>query len=381
MKIVHCCLSNFFIDGYTYQENMLVREHVQAGHEVLVLASTETFDDNKNLSYLEPSSYIGKEGAKVIRLPYSRYLPHYAMTKFRVHPGVYNAIDEFKPDVILFHGACGWELITVSRYAKKNKNVKLFVDSHEDSNNSARNFIARLLLYKLFYVPIIKFSKRYVEKFLYITYETKMFCKSVYGLEDDALEFYPLGGVVLSDVDYYEKRNSTRLSLEIFDADILFFQSGKFDEKKKLLESLRAFKSLSSQNSRLIIAGSFAPSIETEAKSLIDSDPRITFLGWANSEQLLELLCAADVYVQPGSQSATLQMSIAARCAVIIDDVPSHRDIFRDNGFLVKDEKQLAEAMQACSSDKEQLAVMSQNSLEFANQKLNYAVLAARLLK
>lgn len=360
---------------------MLVREHVNAGHDVLVLASTESFDNAGSTTYVEPGKYLGTDGALVIRLPYSKWLPHAVMSKVRKHPGVYQLLTEFNPDVIVFHGPCGAELLTVARYGRRNKNVKIFVDSHEDFNNSARSWISRKILYQAFYIPIIRSAKSAVSKFLYITYETKRFCKELYGLKDEELEFFPLGGVVLTNQDYYEKRSLTRTRLDIEDDQVLFFQSGKFDEKKKLLESLRAFKGLSSQNARLIIAGSFAPSIEAEAKLLIESDPRIIFLGWANSEQLLELLCAADVYVQPGSQSATLQMSIAARCAVIIDDVPSHRDIFRDNGFLVKDEKQLAEAMQACSSDKEQLAVMSQNSLEFANQKLNYAVLAARLLK
>jgi 1,2-diacylglycerol 3-alpha-glucosyltransferase len=54
MKILHCCLSCFYIDNYNYQENMLVREHVRAGHEVLVLASTENYNNQGQLSYSAP---------------------------------------------------------------------------------------------------------------------------------------------------------------------------------------------------------------------------------------------------------------------------------------------------------------------------------------
>jgi len=360
---------------------MLVREHVSAGHEVLVLASTETFDSTGLTSYTSPSTYLGTDGAAVIRLPYSKWLPHRVMSKLRFHPGVYRLISDFKPNVIVFHGPCGAELLTVAKYVKQNTEVKLFVDSHEDFNNSARSWLSKLILYRGFYVPIIHSVRRVVEKFLYITYETKRFCKELYGLSDEELEFFPLGGVVLSDEEYKTQRLSARSRLNVPDDTVLFFQSGKFDHKKKLLESLRAFKSVQSQNARLVLVGSFASAIEAEAQSLIDSDARISYLGWANSDELLGLLCAADVYVQPGSQSATLQMSIAARCAVIIDDVASHRDIFRDNGFLVKNEEDLAKAMSACLNSQDQIANMSKNSLEFANQKLNYAVLAARLLK
>ena len=59
MKILHCCLSCFYIDGYSYQENELIREHVQAGHDVLVLASTESFDETQKKTYLNPGEYIG----------------------------------------------------------------------------------------------------------------------------------------------------------------------------------------------------------------------------------------------------------------------------------------------------------------------------------
>ncbi|MCF3098779.1 glycosyltransferase [Aeromonas australiensis] len=381
MRVLHCCLSCFYIDGYTYQENMLVRQHVSAGHEVLVVASTETFGEDKQVTYVTPGDYIGTDGAKVVRLPYRRLLPHAVMTKLRMHPGVLGLITDFAPDVIMFHGACGWELLTASKYVRQHPDVKLYVDSHEDFNNSARGPLSMALLYKSFYVPIIRAVKKYVSKFLYITYETKRFCENVYRLDDSELEFFPLGGVVLDDEAYAQKRQAKRAELAVLNEQTLFFQSGKFDEKKKLLESLRTFSKVKAKNARFFIAGSFANSIKSQAEALIAADSRIRFLGWANSDQLLDLLCAADVYVQPGSQSATLQMSIAARCAVIIDNVPSHQDIFRDNGFLVSDEKELYQALATCAENFEVLCEMSQRSFEFASQKLNYSVLAERLLK
>ena len=66
MKIAHICLSNFYVDGFGYQENDLVREHVAAGHDVLVLASTETIRGDRT-THGEPGSYLGGDGAQVIR--------------------------------------------------------------------------------------------------------------------------------------------------------------------------------------------------------------------------------------------------------------------------------------------------------------------------
>ena len=55
-----------------------------------------------------------------------------------MHSGVYEQLREKQPDVILFHGLCGWELHAAARYKRENPSVRLYVDSHEDENNSAR---------------------------------------------------------------------------------------------------------------------------------------------------------------------------------------------------------------------------------------------------
>ena len=67
-------------------------------------------------------------------------------------------------------------------------------------------------------------------------------------------------------------------------------------------------------------------------------------LSVKDAQELMQLLCAADVYVQPGSQSATLQNSICCRCAVIVDDVPSHHPFVNGNGWMVHDAEALVQA-------------------------------------
>ena len=296
-----------------YQENMLVREHVSLGHDVLVLTSTETFDDEGGLTYIDPSTYIGSDGATVKRLPYSGFLPAKLARKLRNHASVYEELLQFAPDVIMFHGMCGFELYTVSRYIAKHPNVILYADSHEDFNNSATTFLSRALLYKLFYVPVIRSSLRYISKVLYITYETKLFCNDVYGIDDELLEFFPLGGIV--------EKSDRYLSL------------------------------------------------------------RVKFLGWVNSEKLHQLLCMCDVYLQPGSQSATMQMALASRCAVVLDDVPSHRHMFCSNGALVSSQKELDKVMFELSENLGDIPKMQDNSYGYAKKYLDYTNLAQRLLR
>ena len=71
MKVVHLCLAAFFPDNYSYQENMLPKFHKQLGYEVEVIASTQSFDQNGNVCYLDSiGSYYNEYDIKVTRLPY-----------------------------------------------------------------------------------------------------------------------------------------------------------------------------------------------------------------------------------------------------------------------------------------------------------------------
>jgi len=361
-----------------YQENDLVREHVHAGHDVVVIASTETMDPQTGLTYVKPSSYVGLDGAPVTRLPYRRWLPHKIMRKLRMHPGVYERLREFRPETILFHGACGWELRAVARYVRDNPDVLLYIDSHEDKYNSARNFVSRELLHKRFYGPILRSALPATRRVLALSTETLDFVAEAYRVPREALEFYPLGGRVLDDEEYAARRHATRARLGLTEDQIAVIQSGKQTPRKKLIESLDAFAEVDNPRLRLFIAGTLQDSIRDAAQRRIAEDDRARFLGWQDREGLTDLLCAADVYLQPGTQSATMQQSLCCRCAVIIDDVPAHRPYQQENGWFVSDQSALIEALRAVGDA--DIGKMQRNSRRFAEEKLDYAVLAKRIL-
>ena len=46
MKILHCCLAAFYIDNFSYQENIFPKIHKLQGHQVHIIASTETYLEN-----------------------------------------------------------------------------------------------------------------------------------------------------------------------------------------------------------------------------------------------------------------------------------------------------------------------------------------------
>ncbi len=378
MKIAHLCLSCFYNDGRSYQENELVRQHVADGHDVLAIASTECVEPTGELTYRDPGDYTGTDGARVIRLPY-RLWPAQLARKLRVHSGVHDLLNSFRPDAILFHGCCGWEVATAARYARENPNVLFYIDSHEDWHNSARTWVSREILHKLYYRYCLARAWPRALKILCVSLETMDFVAETYGVPRDKLEFYPLGGRLVPDAEYVTRRVRERARLGVRDDEILIVQSGKQTRRKKLIEALHAFRTSAPGNARLKIAGVLNDDIRIEAMQLIGAMLGVEFLGWRSAEQMTDILCAADVYLQPGTQSVTMQHSLCCRCAVIIDDVPSHKVYVDGNGWLINKEKPLEAILAALPQAN--LKAMQDRSFAVASRMLDYASLAGRILR
>ena len=382
MKILHLCLSCFYIDNSLYQENELVREHVALGHDVRVIASTETMSKTGQLTYIAPGKYLGTDGAMVTRLPYRRVLPQKIMRKLRMHPGVFSEIAAFAPDVIIFHGACGWEILTARRYVDLHPNVRLVIDSHEDANNSARTFVSRELLHRQYYGPLLRRALPNDGTVLCVSLETIDFVHQTYGIPLDRLEFFPLGGRPLDDAAYGARRAAKRSALGLRDDQVMLFQSGKFDRLKRLPATLSAFVATSDPSLRLFLSGVIcADEDEGEIHRLIAADDRIRFLGWSSPTDMTDLLAAADVYLQPGSQSVTLQNSLCQRCAIVVDHVKSHQPYVDGNGYFTKAGTDLEAILGDLSANKDKIGTMQKRSYAIAKQMLDYSNQALRILE
>jgi glycosyltransferase involved in cell wall biosynthesis len=156
--------------------------------------------------------------------------------------------------------------------------------------------------------------------------------------------------------------------------------TGKLSARKQVVETLECFSQVSDDRFKVVLAGSMPEDTEPGITDCIRRDDRVEFVGWKSADELGDLLCAADVYLQPGSQSATMQMSLCARCPVILADVLSHEPFVSGNGWLVKDAGGLLDAFQDISNAPEALEAMSTKSHEIARRLLDYNRLAERLL-
>lgn len=380
MRVAHLCLSCFYIDGYAYQENVLISEHLAQGHDVKVIASTEIYGPDKIITYTNPGRYIGQEGVEVIRLPYG-IKPHALGRKLRWYPQLFQLLQEFKPDLIFFHGLSGAGLLDAAKYAKHTSGCRLVVDCHEDFNNSAKTFISRHLLHQIYYRTIFQLALPNIEKVFAVTTESFAFAVDFYGSPLSKTELLPLGGHLPRADELFKWRSELRLLLGFKESNIVIAQTGKFDPTKRLDALLKAFVNNLDADLRLILVGKMTPDVEMECMPLIDMDSRIHYLGWQNPDQLIRTLAAVDFFVQPFGQTVTTQQAMCSGCAILVQDLPSHRWLFKDNGRLFSDASDLPSVLSWVSQSKSKVHKMRESSYAFAQEKLDYKVISKYCIK
>lgn len=379
MKILHINIGGPYNDDMSYQGVILPKENKKAGHDVTVITSCFKWKNNKIIEV--PEEDIIKYGIRYIRIKYEKIISPTITEKIRKSKKLKKYIEEIKPDIILNHDIQTFELLTVSNYKKRNPNVRLFADSHTDKNNSATSWISLNILHKIVYRSIINMCKDNFEKILCISYETMDFLKDVYKIEEDILEFYPLGGNVISKEEKKKIRYEKKLELGFSEKDILLCHSGKMDIKKRTCELLQNFLKTKNPHLKLLIIGVFEDALKDRINELIIKDNRVTYLGWKSSDELIKYIAASDLYVQPGSQSATMQNALCVGTPVLFENNRSHEAYMAGNSFTINNYYEMEDIFSQISNNPEILDEMSKRAFELAYDMLDYKKLANRITK
>lgn len=379
MRVVHLCLSNYFIEGQMYQENELVRCHVKMGHDVLIIASTQIYAIDGRRVHVKPGIYNTVPGARLVRVPYLVPFADRVMRKVRAYRGVIKLLESFAPDSLVFHGTSAFELFRVARYARRRSEMPFYIDNHTDRYNSGRNFFSLQLMHRLYYGLILRCAAKQARAILCNTKDGMEFLREVYRLPVAAVEYFPLGGRIPDEQEFQQRRERGRGRYKVASGEILVVQAGKQTKEKKLIESIEAISASGMERIRFVIAGSLDTEIAPVVERSLKTRRAIQWAGWLGEEDLLDLLCAADVYLQPGTQSVTLQQSLCCRCAVIISSYLSHDMYVNQNGFIIGRDGTLAEILgRLISID---LKAMGERSYQIAREKFDYTKLALRLLR
>lgn len=379
MKIVFIGLTCFYTPGLTYQDNYLCTQTLADGHAVTYLSNPEKFV-NGEIVETGAEDTVLPDGLHLIRLPYVKLGLNIVTKKFRAFRGVYDILEREKPDLIFCHNLQYWSVRDVVRYKKDHPAVKFYADTHTDYNNSGTNWLSLHVLHRIFYRHLVRLVLPYLDRYFYVADECRQFSHEVYGIPNEKMEFYPLGGTLLSDGEYAAVRAKRRAELGLGENDRLYIHSGKLDALKRTDELLRAFSAVDDPHAVLAVIGSIPEDRKSILFPLMEAEKRTRYLGWRTGEELQEYLCAADLYCQPGSQSATMQNALCRYCPVMLYPHPSHTaDYDRGAVLWVKTQADMEAVFRSLAADPAQLAPLRENAERLARELLDYRKLAARL--
>jgi 1,2-diacylglycerol 3-alpha-glucosyltransferase len=314
MKIVHCCLANFYIDDFGYQENIFPRIHRELGHDVEIVASTEIYIDRMKLGYTHAGKYLSKDGVPVTRLPYVKWLPAILARKLRIYKGLNAELCRFKPEIVFLHDCQFLSIITVARYIRQT-GATVYVDSHTDFINSGNNFISRYILHGLVYRLCAKIIEPYAKKF-YPTLPLRAdFLHDVYGIAKAKIELLPFGAddSRINRAERSEIRNSIRKQLQISEDALVFIAGGKIDRRKSIHTLIECFcrlaDSVKLNGAHLILFGRPEESLRQQVEAAA-KHPFVRYVGWIDERDIPKYLWASDVAVFPGTHSVLWEEAV-----------------------------------------------------------------------
>lgn len=385
MKILHCCLACFYIDNFSYQENILPRYHKRLGHTVKIVASTESFDKNGNLTYVEAGEYLNEDEIPVVRLPYVTYLPTKMARKLRRYIGLKEQLQVFAPDFIFIHDVQFLDIDIFKDYANQNK-VQIVADCHADFSNSARSFLSKYVLHGIVYKHCAKQIEPYVSKFYGVLPARVDFLKTVYKLPPEKCELLVMGAEddLVNKASKPDVYNAIRAQYGIANDDFLVMTGGKIDAwKTQTLLLMEAVRNITNPKVKLIVFGSVTDDLKERVQTLSDGK-KVQYIGWLQSAQSYEYFAMAQLVVFPGRHSVFWEQVTGQGIPMLVKDWPGthHVDLGGNVEFLKQDSsEEIQEKIEAIVSNPAYYQRMRMVAKEKGMKIFSYKEIARRSIE
>lgn len=304
MKIVHLCLGCFYVDNYSYQENLLPKYHKEMGLDVEIIASPAGFDKNGVPTCdTAGGTYLNEYGIPVTRLDYAP--PLFLNRKLKKYTGLKAALEKAKPDIFFIHGCQFTDIGTVVRYLKTHGNITVYVDSHADFSNSATNWLSKNILHRIIWRHCAQRIEPYTKKFYGVLPCRVDFLVDMYRLPEEKCELLVMGGDddLIREADTPQSRGMIREKYGLAADDLVIVSGGKIDPfKKQTLLLMEAVRDMADPKVKLLLFGSVTPELQDRVGALADGE-RVQYIGWLEAKETYKYFAAADLAVFPGRHS------------------------------------------------------------------------------
>lgn len=333
MKIVHICISNPYIDGWGYQENLLPQYLQKKGVQNFVIASANNFPfylssreirdiKTKGNDYFDGEIHIKRIKTKSFS------------TSFIVPFGLKEALEKICPDVVFHHNFNCTSFPIAAHYAKK-KGIPLVLDNHADVINMSHNKLWVLVYYRLLIRLSCLLFQKEITKAYGVTHARCDFIKDYYGVPSKMIDFMPIG----ADVDLAEAISSKellRLKYEFGREDFIIVSGGKMGIDKGTGRLIVAAENMqkSYPNVKLVLFGSIT---DSETQKQVDNSSVCHLFGWCDRIKTLELLKLADVACWPVHHTTLMEDAISVCTPIITRKTKTTEHLIDGNGVWLED--------------------------------------------
>ena len=341
MKLLQICLGNFFVDNYSYQENILPKYQKELVDEIKIIASLVSFDENGKSCLLPgASTYVNEYKIPVERLDYKKKFKKISK-RFRLYQqDLYEILEREKPDIIFIHNTQFWDIRKIVRYVKKHPEVTIYADCHADFSNSARNFWSRNILHKIIWKHCAKIIEPYTKKFYGVLPARVDFLKNVYGLPEEKVELLVMGADDEKVVEAKTPENiaQIRQKYNIAEDDFLIITGGKIDLfKTQTLLLMEAVNKINNSKVKLIVFGSVVPELKEKVAALCSD--KVQYIGWVQAIDSYKYFAASDLAAFPGRHSVFWEQVAGQGIPMIVKhwEGTTHVDLGGNVLFLHRD--------------------------------------------
>ena len=379
MRILIVTTGNEFTPSMLYKENYIIKAAQAHGDEIFVFANQYTYVKGKT-ALADAEEKV--EGYTLKRFKYRSYGNKMLTSRVRRIDGLQNEIVRLKPDLIFFNCGQVYNIKNLKLIKQALPEVKIVLDFSTKYLNSARNWFSRNIQHRLMYRSWLQQALPYVDKIFYISQESKVFAKEMYKFPDEIMEHNNLPGETIPVETKMAYKHEVFAKMGMTKDTIMFMYSGKIYPEKKVDHLVRAFVRTEVPNFRLIIIGVYNDDASRlTIEPLIASDKRIQFMNFVSGSELTKYVCAADLYIQPGSISQTCQTAVCCGTPLCFNDIPTHREIYNGNAFFVDSEEDIYNVFETISKNPSILKDMSEKAYLMAKEELDYHVIYRKILQ
>lgn len=380
MKVLHLMLACFYIDHFSYQENYLPKHHKMQGHDVEIIASLFTFDENGKGKWLpKGQKYVNEHGIPVTRLEFA---DRPGAVRFRYYKGLREELERIQPDLIFIHGVQFRDISIVARYCKDHPSVRVYADNHSDFSNSASNWVSKNILHRVIWRGCAKKIEPYVTKFYGVLPARVDFLIQEYRLPKEKVELLVMGAddELVQQASEPQVRQAVRQQYGIAEDDFVVMTGGKIDRNKpQVLLLMEAVNQLSDDKIKLLVFGSVHPDLQQQFDEQLS--PRVQHIGWKKSEDIYREFAAADLVAFPGLHSVLWEQAVAMGKPCAFRKLPgfTHIDLGGNCVFFQEDTAQ--SYGQTILSAQDQILDLKTAAREKGMQTFSYRQIAKRSLE